>query len=57
MHTGKPDFTRTLARLHHRKIELDDLAYGTHFADIKVVRYQLTNPRRYSVQGVARLMG
>ncbi|KXZ46896.1 hypothetical protein GPECTOR_39g390 [Gonium pectorale] len=40
-----------------RLFELDDLQYGTRFEDIEILRYQLSNPRQYTIQGITRLMG
>ncbi|KAG2488831.1 hypothetical protein HYH03_012630 [Edaphochlamys debaryana] len=40
-----------------RLYELDDLQYGTRFDDIEIHRYQLSNPRQYTIQGITRLMG
>ncbi|PNH11738.1 Synaptotagmin-5 [Tetrabaena socialis] len=40
-----------------RLYELDDLAYGTRFEDIEILRYHLSNPRQYTIQGITRIMG
>ncbi|PNW71791.1 hypothetical protein CHLRE_16g685573v5 [Chlamydomonas reinhardtii] len=40
-----------------RLFELDDLQYGTRFDDIEILRFQLSNPRQYTIQGLTRIMG
>lgn len=35
----------------------DDVDYGTSFNAIEINRYHLSNPRSYSVQSLARIMG
>ncbi|GFR53147.1 hypothetical protein Agub_g15867 [Astrephomene gubernaculifera] len=40
-----------------RLYELDDLQYGTRFEDIEIHRFQLSNPRHYTIQGITRIMG
>ncbi|EFJ46519.1 hypothetical protein VOLCADRAFT_93072 [Volvox carteri f. nagariensis] len=53
-----PPVPKLGGRFHvSRLYELDDLQYGTRFEDIEIHRYQLSNPRQYTIQGLTRIMG
>lgn len=39
-----------------RVFELDDVEYGTGFDSMHIVKYQLTNPRQFSVQDLTGMM-